>query len=237
MPRSKISRFMLTAMMTSLLSAPVAAQANKAQFDVKRVADSKQWVNNQQDEVELRKCPAERCSVVKVVKPGYSGTKIGETADGWALLINGDFKGYLPMSLLQATAPDSTENTTTTRPSLESMQVQSNLKVEMDTLKERAETAEVELADLRKENYELKQELNYIKSLSSQTITVNEDNRRLKTENDALRQRNDLLEQEADDVEGKNQRAWAMVGAGILLVGWFVGRFARAPRRKGWNEI
>ena len=39
------------------------------------------------------------------------------------------------------------------------------------------------------------------------------------------------------DVEGKNQRAWVMVGAGILFMGWIIGRFARSPRRKGWNEI
>lgn len=208
----------------------------KPLWDVKEVPASKQWVSDKL-EVPLRSCPSERCRVVKVIKPGYEATMIGVTNDGWALIINGDTKGYLPKRYLQTTPIASQQLEGAQRQSLEAMQAQSALKAEMDALKTRAETSETEVTHLRKENYELKQELDYVKTLSSQTITVNEDNRRLKTENEALRQRNDILEQEAEDVEGKNQRAWVMVGAGILFVGWIIGRFARTPRRKSWNDI
>ncbi|OYZ41293.1 MAG: hypothetical protein B7Y18_02135 [Thiotrichales bacterium 24-47-4] len=152
-------------------------------------------------------------------------------------MTSGDTKGYLPKRYLQTTPVASQQLEGAQRQSLEAMQAHGALKTEMDALKNRAENAETEVASLRKDNYELKQELDYVKTLSTQTLVVNEDNRRMKTEIEALRQRNDILEQEASDVEGKNQRAWVMVGAGILFMGWLIGRFARAPRRRGWNEI
>lgn len=212
------------------------AAVKKPTWEVKEVPATKQWVSDKL-EVPLRSCPGDRCKVVKIVKPGFETTLIGVTNDGWALVTSGETKGYLPRRYLQSTPVASQQLEGVQRQSLEAMQVQNVLKTEMDTLKNRAENAESEVAKLRKENYELKQELDYVKTLSSQTLIVNEDNRRLKTEIEALRQRNDILEQEASDVEGKNQRAWVMVGAGILFMGWLIGRFARMPRRKGWNEI
>ncbi|MBP7900966.1 MAG: TIGR04211 family SH3 domain-containing protein [Gammaproteobacteria bacterium] len=213
-----------------------AATAKKPAWEVKELPASKQWVSDRL-EVPLRSCPGDRCKVVKIVKPGFETTLIGVTNDGWALVTSGDTKGYLPKRYLQTTPVASQQLEGAQRQSLEAMQAHGALKTEMDALKNRAETAETEVGSLRKDNYELKQELDYVKTLSTQTLVVNEDNRRLKTEIEALRQRNDILEQEASDVEGKNQRAWVMVGAGILFMGWIVGRFARAPRRRGWNEI
>jgi len=205
-------------------------------WEVKEVAPSKQWISDRL-EAPLRSCPGDRCKVVKIVKPGFETTLIGLTNDGWALVTSGDVKGYLPKRYLQSSPVASQQLEGAQRQSLEAMQAHGALKTEMDALKNRAETAETEVASLRKGNYELKQELDYVKTLSTQTLVVNEDNRRLKTEIEALRQRNDILEQESGDVEGKNQRAWVMVGAGILFMGWIIGRFARTPRRRGWNEI
>lgn len=213
-----------------------STQSNKPQWDVRDMAAKRLWVTDKL-ETPLRSCPGDRCRVVKVVRPGMEMTQVGYTPDGWALVTIGDTKGYLPKRYLQDTPVASQQLEGAQRQSLEAMQAQQALKTEMDALKSRAEGAETEVGSLRKDNYELKQELEYVKSVSSQTLMVNEDNRRLKNEIEALRQRNAILEQEAADVEGKNQRAWFMVGAGVLFIGWLVGRFARAPRRRGWNEI
>lgn len=221
---------------TEAINNETAPTTKKPAWDVKEVPASKQWVSDRL-EVPLRSCPGDRCKVVKIVKPGFEATLIGVTNDGWALVTAGETKGFLPKRYLQTTPVASQQLEGAQRQSLEAMQAQGALKTEMDALKNRAENAETEVASLRKDNYELKQELDYVKTLSTQTLVVNEDNRRLKTEIEALRQRNDILEQEASDVEGKNQRAWVMVGAGILFMGWIIGRFARAPRRKGWNDI
>lgn len=218
------------------MTGETVTNAKKPAWEVKEVPATKQWVSDRL-EVPLRSCPGDRCKVVKIVKPGFETTLIGVTNDGWALVTSGETKGYLPKRYLQTTPVASQQLEGAQRQSLEAMQAQGALKTEMDALKNRAETAEIEVSSLRKDNYELKQELEYVKTLSGQTLVVNEDNRRLKTEIEALRQRNDILEQEAGDVEGKNQRAWVMVGAGILFMGWIIGRFARTPRRKGWNQI
>jgi SH3 domain protein len=212
------------------------ANAKKTTWDVKEVPAAKQWVSDRL-ETPLRSCPSEKCRVVKVVRPGFEITQIGVTSDGWALVTAGEIKGYLPKRYIQDTPVASQQLEGAQRQSLEAMQASQTLKTEMDTLKNRATTAEAEVGTLRKDNYELKQELDYVKTVSTQTLMINEDNRRLKSEVEALRQRNSILEQEAADVEGKNQRAWVMVGAGILFIGWLIGRFARAPRRKGWNQI
>lgn len=210
--------------------------SKKPAWEVVEITPKQLWVSDKL-EVPLRACPSDRCRVVRVVKPGLEMNQIGYTKDGWALVNYGDHKGYLPKRYLQDSPVASQQLEGAQRQSLEAIQAQQNLKLEMDALKTRAENAESELSTLRKTNYEMKQELDYVKTVSSQTITVNEDNRRLKTEVEALRQRNAILEQEAGDVEGKNQRAWFMVGAGVLFIGWLVGRFARAPRRKGWSQL
>jgi SH3 domain protein len=212
------------------------AEAAKPAFEVKDMPAKRLWVSDRL-EAPLRSCPGDKCRVVKVVRPGNEMTQIGYTADGWALVSTGDVKGYLPKRYLQDAPVASQQLEGAQRQSLEAVQAQQSLKTEMDTLKNRAQSAETEVGTLRKDNYELKQELDYVKTVSTQTLMVNEDNRRLKSEVEALRQRNAILEQEAGDVEGKNQRAWFMIGAGVLFIGWLVGRFARGPRRKGWNQI
>jgi SH3 domain protein len=212
------------------------AEAPKPAWEVKDMPAKRLWVSDRL-EVPLRSCPGDKCRVVKVVRPGNEMNQIGYTADGWALVSAGEVKGYLPKRYLQDTPVASQQLEGAQRQSLEAVQAQQSLKTEMDTLKNRAQSAETEVGSLRKDNYELKQELEYVKTVSTQTLMVNEDNRRLKSEVEALRQRNAILEQEAGDVEGKNQRAWFMIGAGVLFIGWLVGRFARGPRRKGWNQI
>jgi SH3 domain protein len=227
-----------TAPVTTSTTPAAAAETAKPTltFEVKDIVAKKMWVSDRL-EAPLRSCPGDKCRVVKVVRPGNEMTQIGYTADGWALVSIGDVKGYLPKRYLQDAPIASQQLEGAQRQSLEAVQAQQSLKTEMDTLKNRAQAAETEVGSLRKDNYELKQELEYVKTVSTQTLIVNEDNRRLKSEVEALRQRNAILEQEAGDVEGKNQRAWFMVGAGVLFIGWLVGRFARGPRRKGWNQI
>jgi len=214
-------------------SAPAKAQAT---WEVKDVPATKLWVSDRL-EVPLRSCPGDRCRVVKIVRPGNEMTQIGLTPDGWSLVSVGDIKGYLPKRYLQDTPVASQQLEGAQRQSIEAIQAQHGLKSELDALRKRAETAEAETGNLRKDNYEIKQELDYVKSVSTQTLMVNEENRRLKNEVEALRQKNAILEQEAEDVEGKNQRAWVMVGAGVVFLGWVLGRFARSPRRRGWNQL
>lgn len=214
--------------------------ANKPVWDVKDMPAKQTWINDKL-EVPLRSCPGDKCRVVKVVRTGYELTQVGYTPDGWALVTSGEAKGYLPKRYLQDTPLGNLQiadnGSGAQRQSLEAVQAQQSLKNEMDALRNRALASETEVGTLRKDNYELKQELEYVKTVSTQTLTVNEDNRRLKSEVEALRQRNAILEQESGNVEGKNQRAWFMVGAGVLFIGWLIGRFARGARSKGWNQI
>jgi SH3 domain protein len=221
---------------TKTTEAKATKVKTEVKAEVKDMPAKRLWVSDRL-EAPLRSCPGDKCRVVKVVRPGNEMTQIGYTADGWAFVSSGDIKGFLPKRYLQDTPVASQQLEGAQRQSLEAVQAQHSLKTEMDTLNNRATSAEGEVGALRKENYELKQELDYVKTVSGQTLMVNEDNRRLKSEVETLRQRNTILEQEAGDVEGKNQRAWFMIGAGVLFIGWLVGRFARSPRRRGWNQI
>lgn len=214
---------------------PAAAPAQKkVEVDVKGVSPIKNWISDRV-ETPIRSCPTDRCRIVKVVRPGHELTVTGYTSDGWAYITIGDVKGFILKRYLQdGPLLFAGEHKSASEGSSNCVQ---GGKFELEALMKRAETAETETGGLRKENYELKQELEYIKGLSNQTLMVNEENRRLKTEVEMLRQRNEILEQEARDGEGRDQRAWVIVGAGIILVGWLLGRFARLPRRKGWSQM
>ena len=216
---------------TSSSASSAVAPAQK-KVEVRGISPIKNWISDRV-EAPVRSCPTDRCRIVKTVRPGNDIVVTGYTADGWAFISIGEVKGFIPKRYLQDTPLVfvGSDGKPETGGSLQ------NAKSELDALIKRAETAESETGGLRKENYELKQELDYVKGLSNQTLMVNEENRRLKTEVEMLRQRNEILEQEARDGEGRDQRAWVIVGAGIILVGWFLGRFARMPRRKGWNQM
>jgi SH3 domain protein len=220
---------------TSGGSAGSSSSANaQKKIDVKGITPTKNWVSDRV-ETPIRSCTTDKCRIVKSIHPGNEITVTGYTPDGWAYVSVGDVKGFIPKRYLQDT-PLLVIGNDAKSGEVNGVSLQ-NTKSEVDALMKRAETAEGETGSLRKENYELKQELDYIKGLSNQTLQVNEENRRLKTETEMLRQRNEILEQEARDGEGRDQRAWVIVGAGIILVGWLLGRFARMPRRKGWNQV
>ena len=223
---------------TPATPAPKPTEPKKANssYEIRDTPATKLWVSDKL-EAPMRSCADEKCRVVKVVRPGMEMTQVGVTSNGWSKIKVGEQEGYLLKRYLQDHPGASQQLEGAQRQSLEAIQGQQSLKSELDNLKKRAETAEAESANLRKENYEIKQNLDYVKGISGQTLAVNEDNRRLKAELESLRQRAAILEQEAEDVEGKNQRAWVMVGAGVVLVGWILGRFARTPRRRGWGQL
>lgn len=220
-------------------SAPVTPPAEtppapaQKKIDVKGIDPTRNWVSDRV-ETPVRSCPTDKCRILKSVRPGNELTVVGYTSDGWAYVTIGENKGFIPKRYLQG-VPFVVAGSEGKLPELSG--TPQSAKPEIEALLKRAETAESEIGVLRKENYELKQELDYVKGLSNQTLMVNEENRRLKTEVEMLRQRNEILEQEARDGEGRDQRAWVIVGAGIILVGWLLGRFARMPRRKGWNQV
>lgn len=91
---------------------------------------------------------------------------------------------------------------------------------------------------LKREKYELTQEYEHLKSISSQSIELDNQNIEMRSLINDLESQNTILKQQAAQAEDAEKRQWFLFGAGVLLLGLFVGRLFRMPKRRGsWNNI
>lgn len=112
------------------------------------------------------------------------------------------------------------------------------MKQELDTISERFKTADAELSKIKQEKYELSQELNHLKSVSSNAVALDEENQQIKMRLSELENQNAIMREQIDQSDDVIKRQWFLTGAGVLLFGLLIGRFFRVPAKKRrWGEL
>ncbi|MBN2647431.1 MAG: TIGR04211 family SH3 domain-containing protein [Thiotrichales bacterium] len=113
-----------------------------------------------------------------------------------------------------------------------------SLQLELSTLKERFETASNELGSVKQEKFELSQELEHLKSISTNAVALDEENKAMKLRLSEIESQNAIMSEQIDQSEDSVKRQWFLTGGGVLLLGLLLGRFFRLPtKRKRWGEI
>lgn len=91
---------------------------------------------------------------------------------------------------------------------------------------------------LKSANSKLEKELNYVKEVSGNTISINQRNQQLIEENQQLKNKIDLLTSDNDRLKGDANNQFFMLGAGAILLGLILGLVLPSlkPKRKdtGW---
>jgi len=104
-----------------------------------------------------------------------------------------------------------------------------SLNREKGAAEESSSTLEQQVANLEKELADIKQ-------ISAGAIEEHANNQRLGELNERLRAELESLVQERDALQDNIQERWLLIGAGLVLLGLFLGVVIKArPRRSAWN--
>jgi len=91
---------------------------------------------------------------------------------------------------------------------------------------------------LQNANVKLEKELNYIKDVSGNAISINQRNQQLIEENQQLKNDKDLLSSDNERLKDDAKSQYFMMGAGAILLGLILGLVLPSlkPKRKdtGW---
>ena len=107
------------------------------------------------------------------------------------------------------------------------------LRASSQTLSEEAKTA----ANLRKQNETLTQELALIRNAAGNALALGQENQTLKTELIRLETELQTAQQENVVLKDRSARDWFIAGAGLTLLGIFIGLIAprmRSRKKSGW---
>lgn len=99
---------------------------------------------------------------------------------------------------------------------------------------------ESELSTNNKQNSQYEQELNHIKKVSANTITIDNENQNLKTQLQQLQSDYNTAQQQIAALKSSAERDWFMIGAGVILLGIFIGLIIpkiRWKKKSDWGTL
>lgn len=110
---------------------------------------------------------------------------------------------------------------------------------EIKTLKKQLASSknnQVKITKLNKENLSLKKTLEQINKTSVKPVELLAQNKKLQQELNFLKSKNNIIVEKSNDFNYKIQQQWFLIGAAVILLGIFIGRFFRIKgnRSKNW---
>ncbi|MGD2057061.1 MAG: TIGR04211 family SH3 domain-containing protein [Gammaproteobacteria bacterium] len=110
----------------------------------------------------------------------------------------------------------------------------------MQALREEKNTIEAERSKLDSENHKVSLELAEIKRTASSALTMDSENKELKSRVVTLERNLQTVQQENENLKDRTARDWFMVGAGVLLLGIIVGLIIpriRWRKKSSWDTF
>lgn len=109
-------------------------------------------------------------------------------------------------------------------------------ETQLGSLNREKGAAQQSSSSLEQQVASLEKELADIKQVSAGAIEEHANNQRLTELNERLRDELEILAQERDALQDNVQQRWLLIGAGLVLLGLFLGVVIKArPRRSAWT--
>lgn len=193
-------------------------------------------------EVPVRRGAGYKFKIQQMLKSGTPVKILKVDEEGWANVEytkGGQVRnGWMPTSVLQnqPIAAERLQEQMTKTNKVEEQYLA--IKQELDTINERYKVASEELATFKQDKYELTQQLNHLKNVSSNAVALDEENQSMKMRLSELENQNAIMREQIDQSDDVIKRQWFLTGAGVLLFGLLIGRFFRVPAKKRrWGEL
>lgn len=102
---------------------------------------------------------------------------------------------------------------------------------EMETLRERAQSLEENLAEAQNELNSVTEKYNTLVKNSKRVVEITAENDLLQEENRRLSAETATLQEENEQLLRSGMMQWFLAGAGVFLVGWIIGKISRKQKR------
>jgi SH3 domain protein len=189
--------------------------------------------------VPLRKSPCPRCSILhRGIKSGSALTLVETNDEGWShVKTRSGMDGWMPSHYLQKDLP-ARDQLAATKAKYESLQskhlAQSN---ELKSLKQDHSQLVAELKDTQSSRDGINTELKNIKKISSNAISINQQNRELLERNGILQSEIDILTAANERLTNSERNTWFLYGVFAVVMGAVLTLIIpRLKRRKRFSE-
>ena len=189
--------------------------------------------------VPLRKSPCPRCSILhRGIKSGSALTLVETNDEGWShVKTRGGMDGWMPSHYLQKDLP-ARDQLAATKAKYESLQskhlAQSN---DLKSLKKDHSQLVAELKNTQSSRDGINTELKNIKKISSNAISINQQNRELLERNGILQSEIDILTAANERLTNSERNTWFLYGVFAVVMGAVLTLIIpRLKRRKRFSE-
>jgi SH3 domain protein len=111
---------------------------------------------------------------------------------------------------------------------------------EIQTLREQAIDSETESTVMQAANSELKAELNEVKKIAADTLTIHEKNVALTGALEQAESKQASLQLDNERLSNNTEQAWFLRGAGVILLGMLLGLLVpklRFKKKRKWGDF
>jgi len=189
--------------------------------------------------VPLRKSPCSRCSILhRGIKSGTALNLIETNDDGWThITTQGGLDGWMPSHYLQNT-PTARDRITSMEAKLGIAEKKSNqLAEEVKVLKQTNTGLSAELQSTQATSNDVTSELKTIKKISSNAISINQQNKALLERNSMLQSEIDVLKAANEQLSNRERNTWFLYGVFAVIAGALLTIIIpRLRRRKNFSE-
>jgi SH3 domain protein len=189
--------------------------------------------------VPLRKSPCPRCSILhRGIKSGSALTLVETNDEGWShVKTKGGMDGWMPSQYLKKDLP-ARDQLAATKAKYDSLQskhlAQSN---ELKSLKQDHSQLVAELKNTQSNRDGINTELKNIKKISSNAISINQQNRELLEKNGILQSEIDILTAANERLTNSERNTWFLYGVFAVVMGAMLSLIIpRLKRRKRFSE-
>lgn len=189
--------------------------------------------------VPLRKSPCPRCAILhRGIKSGSELTLIETNDEGWShVTTRGGMDGWMPSHYLQKT-PTARDLLANIKSKYESLQnTHKTQEEELTTLKSEFAKLQADLENTQSSKEQVSGELKEIKKISSNAISLNQQNQELLERNGILQSEIDILKAANERLTNSERNTWFLYGAFAVVMGSLLTiLIPRLKRRKRFSE-
>jgi SH3 domain protein len=188
-------------------------------------------------EITLRTGPGVKNKITRMLKSGEGLEVIQKQPDGYTEVrtASGNSGWVLQRFLMAEPSARSRLDEVNLREQELSEQQQ-----EIASLREGAVGSETQLLTIKKTNSELKAELKRVKKVAADTLIINEKNQQLAEALALAESKQASLQVENERLGNNTEQAWFLRGAGVILLGMFLGLLVpklRFKKKRKWGDF
>jgi len=187
-------------------------------------------------EITMRTGPAVKNKITKMLKSGDSVQVIKENPNGYTEVKTEDGRSGWVLKRYLMDAPSARTRLQELEAGELALQAQ---QLEIDTLRTKAGSSAEYAQSLELSNADLKAELKKVRQVAADTLAINEKNQALAVELKQAKSTQTSLQLENERLKGNTEQAWFLRGAGVILLGMFLGLLIpklRFKKKRRWGE-